>query len=137
MATVCILSPGSALVTLAMTELESVIALLHSILASLPRPELRKNLAWLLQLRERAQAKISAAAAPAPSPQPAEDAFEHLSLVGWRTRLIQLGEGRPREPVPSMPAASLPEPADWYDNTLLTSRLPDATGLSPDFVSVK
>ncbi|EJT45626.1 hypothetical protein A1Q1_05775 [Trichosporon asahii var. asahii CBS 2479] len=133
MATVCILSPGSALVTLAMTELESVIALLHSILASLPRPELRKNLAWLLQLRERAQAKISAAAAPAPSPQPAEDAFEHLSLVGWRTRLIQLGEGRPREPVPSMPAASLPEPADWYDNTLLTSRLPDATGLSPDF----
>lgn len=137
MATVCILSPGSALVTLAMSELESVISLLHSILASLPRPELKKNLAWLLQLRERAQAKISAAAAPIPSPQDAaeEDAFEHLSLVGWRTRLIQLGEGRPRENVPSMPAPSLPEPSGWYDSTLLASRLPDATGFSPDFVS--
>lgn len=176
MATVCAVSPTSPLVTLAMAELESVINLLQSILSSLPHRELRKNLDWLLRLRERAKAKTLAARNAAanhesgstegePDGPAAKDPEEHLMLVGWRTRLIELGEGRPQVNIVAMPPVELPPPpADlqpdamlpmvsgldtqppiWVDMISSTSRQPlgdtgeivQQEGISPDFVSCK
>ncbi|KAL1408563.1 hypothetical protein Q8F55_005376 [Vanrija albida] len=174
MATVCAVSPTSPLVTLAMAELESVINLLQSILSSLPHRELRKNLDWLLRLRERAKAKTLAArnaaanhdsssTAGEPDGPAAKDPEEHLMLVGWRTRLIELGEGRPQVTIVDMPPVELPPPpandlpADamlpmvsgmdtqppiWVDMISSTSRQPlgdtgeivAQEGISPDFL---
>ncbi|WOO82885.1 putative transcriptional regulatory protein [Vanrija pseudolonga] len=173
MATVCAVSPTSPLVTLAMAELESVINLLQSILSSLPHRELRKNLDWLLRLRERAKAKTLAARNAAanhesgstegePDGPAAKDPEEHLMLVGWRTRLIELGEGRPQVNIVAMPPVELPPPpADlqpdamlpmvsgldtqppiWVDMISSTSRQPlgdtgeivQQEGISPDFL---
>lgn len=96
MATICIANPGSPLVDQALNGLNSIISLYMTIQSAVPPKWVKRNLQWLLELRARANEKIGAFrsgnATEAISPASAsEETAEHLLLVGWRRRLVELG----------------------------------------------
>lgn len=102
MASVAIVTPASPFVDLAMSDLNIMVSLLEVIQPITNRRWARQNLDWLRELRNRALQKVEThtllttreQANEASPSSPTEDAANHLMLVGWRTRLIELGEQR-------------------------------------------
>ena len=111
MATVCLVSPDNPLVGLCLSDLNDVIAMYESIRDAYPGGALRENLKCLKylvkQYYERSpstdpiQAYLHMGYPIRDESQDARDKNDHMDLVGWKTRLIELSEGRvvarPRE----------------------------------------
>ncbi|KAJ9635687.1 hypothetical protein H2204_005647 [Knufia peltigerae] len=96
-ATICIANPGSPLVDQAMRDLNSIISLYTNVQSGVPQSLLKRNLQWLLELRAKGLENIEAFRAGQPSEtiSPAatsEETAEHLLLVGWRKKLVELGQ---------------------------------------------
>lgn len=103
LATICIANPGSPFVEKALNDLNSIISLYTTIQSAAPPKGAKRNLQWLLELRAKALERIDAlrAGQVTETVSPAstsEDTTEHLLLVGWRKRLVEVG---PREPAPA------------------------------------
>ncbi|WVF67473.1 hypothetical protein IAT40_002229 [Kwoniella sp. CBS 6097] len=117
MATVCIVTPQSPLVGLCMSFLETAINLFAAAEDSLPQRVAKRNLDFLRWLRERAVTKTRSGHADPGGPQadlsessPSATA-EHLEVIGWRTRLIQLGAaGSHVAQVPLVPSRPRSQP---------------------------
>ncbi|OCF40130.1 hypothetical protein I317_06081 [Kwoniella heveanensis CBS 569] len=97
MATVCIVTPNSPLVELCMSFLETAINLFSAAQDALPQRVAKRNLDFLKRLRDHAIAKTASGGADFDGPvevtseaSPTATA-QHLEVIGWRTRLIQLG----------------------------------------------
>ena len=113
LSTIPIVSPQTALTGLAMSYLDTAIALSREVQDVLPQRSLQENLGWLIRLRERAWKRMNEVHLndmDASNPleltipeRPIEpDVAEHLSLVGWRTKLVELGRtSPPRTSLPS------------------------------------
>ncbi|KAJ5113711.1 hypothetical protein N7456_002245 [Penicillium angulare] len=102
MATICMANPGGPLVDQALNELNSIISLYTSIQPTVPSKWAKRNLQWLLEVRARAYEKINAVRSGqvAESISPAsmsEETTEHLLLVGWRKRLVELDHKAPQQ----------------------------------------
>ncbi|GFZ46004.1 hypothetical protein JCM24511_03738 [Saitozyma sp. JCM 24511] len=106
LATVCVINPTSPLASLALSEIETVISLSQAISTSQPRRGLKQSIDWLLWLQTKARARVLEVQGKSPLESmlstaipsvssPVDNAEEHLSLVGWRTRLIRLGPATP------------------------------------------
>ncbi len=105
LATMCIISPASPLVDLALSKVDEVVSLFTTVLPTFPGGGLRKNLKCLVWLREQycqkaidptfSQSLVSdASTMRLASPSPVDATGEHMSLVGWKTRLVEFGEDR-------------------------------------------
>jgi hypothetical protein len=92
----CIITPNSPLVPLALLDLDSMISMLEAVQHIVPRRWLRKSLEWLIDLRSRASRKVDAHRRvdeqQDTSPESTlDDTTDHLMLIGWRTRLVDRG----------------------------------------------
>ncbi|KIW23660.1 uncharacterized protein PV07_11842 [Cladophialophora immunda] len=108
LATICIANPGSPLVDQVMNDLNSIISLYTSIRPDVSQMPIKRNLQWLLELRAKGLERIEAfRAGQVPentSPASAsEEMAEHLLLVGWRKKLVELGH---------RDADTVPDPVD-------------------------
>ena len=103
LATVCITTPRSPLVQLALSNVDIAIELFTTAHRTHPRPEFARNARFLSGLREKASTRVaSAAGLTGDSVQPniaytdatsTGMAAETLDVLGWRTRLVQRGQG--------------------------------------------
>lgn len=123
------MSPASPLVQLACRDLERTIKLFKAIVGSSTTTVLKKDVEWLEWLYEKAVRKIeqrhvlSQIANTHTSTFGAQDPNqnqEHLDLVGWRTRLVKLGENRTDSMSHSI-RASEPGQGDFFSNKHVTS----------------
>ncbi|CAL5868253.1 uncharacterized protein PFLUO_LOCUS2477 [Penicillium psychrofluorescens] len=140
MATICIANPGSPLVDQALNDLNSTISLYTTIQSTMPQNWVKRNLQWLLELRAKAHEKIDAFRAgqftehisPASA---SEETTEHLLLVGWRNRLVELGH---RDPAPEtdQPDAISALGLDFETpNSDILSQLLGLTAEGPQFIT--
>lgn len=100
MAIVCMANPGSLLVDLALSELNSFISFYLAVIPNTPPKWVNRNLQWLIEVKGRAHQNIEAfrSGQPAEVISPAsvsEETPEYLLLLGWRKRLIELSDKDP------------------------------------------
>lgn len=94
MGTLILQNPRNVLAPLAMSLINSAIALYTSIVQNNSTGRLLKNLEWLLRLRHRASARMAATTGGDDAVQIDDDEEEDVELLGWRTRLVsRLGKG--------------------------------------------
>lgn len=97
MGTLILQNPQNVLASYALSLIDTAIGLHAHILQTNPTARLRKNLEWLLRLKQRAATRMESSGS--------EDAREDVpgvgleegdtsELIGWRTRLVErLGQG--------------------------------------------
>ena len=126
MSTLIVLCPQTALAPFALGYVEATITLFEKVKSVAPQRSLTDNLSWLIRVHERASHRIPMAndsladneAGDKEDALSPEDA-DHLSLVGWRTRLVEEGANH-RPNVRAFPA--IPKPADKPIATTLTDQ---------------
>jgi hypothetical protein len=116
LATVCIISPGCALVDLALRDLSVIIDLLPFVKDALPREAIQKDADWLTFLQQKAISAVQSHRRPTPlsrsnSIQADKDA--HLDIIGGKTRLIKQVDPTQPQPLPTNDGLFPPiDPAD-------------------------
>lgn len=131
LATVTLVSPASDLAPMALEELNSALALFQVVRGTIPKHVLGNNVRWLERVRDRAESRLR-------SVHRTEDGVPHLAvtdneaesnltLVGWRTRLVQAEVSNPSRSVPnhSVEASYEHQPMTWPEDSLPDAQWPD------------